>query len=289
MQISKLSSNDTQFPDTLRELEICPIGVPENIYHYGKLPDPDEVVIAIVGTRSMTQYGKNITYQLASTLAKAGVTIVSGLARGIDGIAHRAALDAGGRTIAVLGSSLDKENIYPIEHQAMAREILATGGALISEYAPGTPTQKWFFPERNRIIAALSRIVIVTESGPKGGALITAARAKELGRTVMAVPGNISSKYSSGPHQLIQAGAIPVFSIADIFNDLGYHVRQAIPVPAQSPDEAKLMKLIGNGQQTSDELIEASGFTAAQFANIISLMEITGKVRNMGAGNWVVR
>ncbi|MDF2461461.1 MAG: hypothetical protein K0S68_864 [Candidatus Saccharibacteria bacterium] len=247
----------------------------------------DDVLVAIVGTRKMTPYGEQVTYRLASELAKAGVTIVSGLATGIDGVAHRAALDAGGRTIAVLGNPLDR--IYPSQHRELAREILASGGALISELAVGEQVQRWHFPLRNRLIVALSRLVIVTESGSTGGSLITAHLARDLGRGIMAVPGNITSQSSAGTNQLIHAGATPIFSVTDVWNELGYHVESARPVPAKSREEALLMDLIKQGEATNEQLIAASGMSAAEVANHISLMEITGKIRNLGAGTWVLR
>ncbi len=244
-------------------------------------------MVAIVGSRRPTAYGEKVTYQIASELARAGAVIVSGLAIGVDSIAHRAALDAGGKTVAVLAHGLDR--IYPTQHRGLAKEILATGGALVSEYDLGVPSLPHQFVERNRIIAALSAATIVTEAAGKSGALITANHAALLGHTVMAVPGNITSKYSAGPNNLLRTGAIPVTSTADVIVALGFHAREAVPVSAQSPDEALIVRLLGEGASTSEELIERSQLGAAQFANIISLMEITGKVRNLGAGNWVIR
>jgi DNA processing protein len=284
MQICKISSQDPAFPARLSDLAEK---TPESIYTLGELPTDSDLLVAIVGTRKMTPYGEQVTYRLASELAKAGVVIVSGLATGIDGVAHRAALDAGGRTIAVLGNPLDR--IYPSQHRELAREILASGGALISELAVGERVQRWHFPLRNRLIVALSRLVIVTESGSAGGSLITAHLARDLGRGVMAVPGNITSQSSAGTNQLIHTGATPVFSITDVFQELGYNLPAAKPVPAQSRSEAVLMELIAQGQATNEQLIAASGLSAAEVANHVSLMEITGKIRNLGAGTWVLR
>jgi DNA processing protein len=284
MQISEYSFQDSQFPDKLRRLETR---TPKQIYVLGELPKPDDKVVAIVGTRSVTPYGKKVTYQLARDLAKAGVVIVSGLARGADGVAHQAALDAGGRTIAVMGTPLDR--IYPSEHRGMAMKILETGGALISEYAIGTGVARGMFAARDRIIAGMSDALIVTESASKGGALISARDALNLGLTVMAVPGNITSEKSGGTNKLIREGAILVRSGVDVIEDLGFLTEATKAVPAQSPDEALVIKLIEEGHATGEAIIEASGLTPARFANIITLMEITGKVRNLGAGNWVVR
>lgn len=281
MQISNISHNSSAFPDNLRSVE----PIVKSINVLGTLPKG--TLVAVVGSRRPTAYGEQITYQIVSELARAGVVIVSGLALGIDGIAHRAALDAGGTTVAVLAHGLDQ--IYPAQHRGLAKEILASGGALVSEYDVGTEPFKGNFVERNRIIAGLCEATLVTEAAEKSGSLITAHRALKFGRTVMAVPGNITSVYSAGPNNLIRNGATPITSAADAIITLGFLAREAVPVPAQSADEALLIKLLNAGASSSEQLIEQSRLSAAQFANIISLMEITGKVRNLGAGTWVVR
>ena len=281
MQISNFSSKSSKFPDSLRNVD----PFVESINVLGTLPKG--TYVAVVGSRRPTAYGKQITYQITHELAKAGVVIVSGLALGIDGIAHRAALDAGGQTVAVLAHGLDQ--IYPASHRGLAKEILASGGALVSEYNVGTEAFPSNFVERNRIIAGLCEATIVTEAAEKSGSLITAHRALKFNRTVMAVPGNITSVYSAGPNNIIRGGAIPITSATDAIVALGFHAREAVPVSAQSPDEALVIKLLNEGLSSSESLIEKSKLTAAQFANIISLMEITGKVRNLGAGNWVIR
>jgi len=210
------------------------------------------------------------------------------VAIGIDGIAHRAALDAGGKTVAVLAHGLDR--IYPARHRGLAKEILATGGALVSEYDVGTESLPHRFVERNRIIAAISEATIVIESAVEGGSLITAKEAHNIGRRVMAVPGSIHSAYSVGPNNLIRTGsAMAITSASDVITELGFLAREAVPVPARSREEAQILQLLDSGTSTSEDLITQSQLTAAQFANIISLMEITGKVRNLGAGNWVIR
>jgi DNA processing protein len=244
-------------------------------------------MVAVVGTRKASDYGLKATYQITSGLAKSGAIIVSGLALGIDAMAHRAALDAGGKTVAVLACGLDE--VYPTSNRALAEEILESGGALVSEYEPGTPPLKHHFPERNRIIAGLSMGVLVTESPLGGGAMITVARASDAGRILMAVPGNITSPNAAGPNSVLVKGGVPVTSYTDAVVALGFHAHEEVPVPARSPQEAMLLSLISKTGTTADELLEASGLSAAEFANIISLMEITGKVRNLGAGLWVVK
>jgi DNA processing protein len=284
MQIYEFSPEHPSYPSALKEITVRPL---ERIFALGALPTDNDVCVAIVGTRRMSTYGEQVTYRLAYDLARAGVTIVSGLALGVDSVAHRAALDAGGRTIAVLGGSLD--HIYPSNHRGLAIAILETGGALLSEYPPGTPTQRWFFAERNRIIAALSQVVIITESAAKGGSLLTAHYATQMGTTVMAVPGDITAERSAGTNMLIRSGAVAALSVTDVFTELGYQAPEAMPVKADSPEEEQLMALIAAGNTTHDALIEASGLSAAQVANHISLMEITGKVRNVGGGTWMIR
>jgi DNA processing protein len=282
MQISKITSDESAYPDLLRELK----DHPKQLYVLGSLPK--DSMVAIVGTRNCTPYGEHITYQLAKELALAGAIIVSGLARGLDTIAHRAAIDAGGKTVAVLGTSL--HTIYPAQNRSLAKEILATGGALVSEYGETDETKKWFFAERDRIIAGLSLGVIVTEAGDSSGALITARDAEQLSRVVMAVPGNITSRSSAGTNHLIRTkNAQMIMSPSDAIVALGFHAREAVPVRAKSREEALLLELLDTGINTSENLIQRSGLSAAQFANIISLMEITGKVRNLGAGQWVAR
>lgn len=283
MQISKISFESSAYPDSLRALD----KPPKSINVIGNLPKTEDTLVAIVGSRRSTKYGEQVTYQLAAELAKAGVVIVSGLARGIDGMAHRGAVEAGGRTIGVLGHGLG--HFYPEENRSLARQIVATGGAVITEYDHDIPPARFTFPERNRIIAALSKIIIVPEAAAKSASMITVERGLELGRTIMAIPGNITSALSAGPNNLLYKGAKPVRSYTDVFEELGYHAPEAVPVSAQSPEEAKIIELIGSGQATNDQLIAASGLAPARFANIISLMEITGKVRNLGAGQWVVR
>lgn len=283
MQSSKLFYANSQYPQLLREstsppamLNIC--GVLRDI-----------PLIAIVGSRRLTEYGKQVTYQLASELAAAGLGIVSGLAIGADGVAHTATLEAGGYTIAVLGSGL--QDIYPPRHRGLGRQIIAGGGALITEYELGMPALKQNFPARNRIIAGLAIATIVTEADVKSGSLITANRALNCGRLVMAVPGNINSPMSAGPNNLIRSGAIPITSAVDVLDQLNIK-SEAISSPtpaAANAQEELIFTLLNQGVTTSQQLIEQTQLSAAEFARAISLMEITGKVRNLGAGTWVKR
>jgi DNA processing protein len=257
------------------------------LYAQGSLPQSESVCVAIVGSRRPTDYGKQVTYRLASELAAGGIGIVSGLAIGIDAVAHEATLAAGGYTLAVLGSGLN--NWYPQRNQQLASRILKGGGAIVSEYEPDMPALPHHFPARNRIIAGLSQAVIVTEAATGSGSLITASLALEENRQVMAVPGNITSQFAIGPNTLIKKGAVPITCAQDVLDAL--NLKSALPTqPPPSPqnhDEATIVDLIEQGVGTSQDLIERSGMAAAEFARVISLMEITGKVRNLGAGTWV--
>jgi DNA processing protein len=277
MQISNYSSKDSHYPDLLREIA----NPPQQLFVRGELPTGPYV--GIVGTRKISDYGKQITYKLAYELAQAGVVIVSGLAFGVDAVAHQAAIDADGKTVAVLAGGLDR--IYPSSHTKLGAEV-EKHGALISEYPTGTESLKYRFVERNRIVAGLSQAIIVTDSPASGGSLITANFALNENRLVMAVPGNITNINSAGPNNLIKTGAIPITSSSDVLTMLNLEQVSQQPVKAESKEEALILELIDRGHNSSDSLIRESELTASQFANIISLMEITGKVRNLGAGQW---
>ena len=204
-----LTWEEDAYPRRLKEID----QPPPVLYLRGDLLPADEWAVAIVGTRRITAYGRQVTEEVATTLARSGVTVVSGLARGVDSVAHKAALDAGGRTIAVLGSGVDV--IYPSEHRSLAERMIASG-AILSDYPVGTAPDGVNFPPRNRIISGLSLAVIVVEAGQKSGALITAEFAAEQGRDVFAVPGNINAPQSAGCNALIQQGARPLLQARDV-------------------------------------------------------------------------
>ena len=259
---------------------------PKSLYAIGEIPDLP--MIAIVGTRKPTDYGRQISYQLSSQLAKAGFCVVSGMALGVDAIVHKAAIEAGGKTIAVLGSGLDKP--YPISNHGIYKEIASGAGAVISEYPLGTQAYKQNFPARNRIIAGLSLATIVTEADAKSGSLITANFALQANRTVMAVPGNISSPRSAGPNNLIKNGAQLITNIADVLAILGLQLPSMVTAKprADSREEARIMEQLADRSLTTEQLIELTEIDAINIASIISLMEITGKIRNLGAGSWIL-
>ena len=228
-----VTQEDEQFPALLREIYDPPL----LLYIRGELPH-DVPCVAIVGSRKATQYGKTATNLLVRPLASRGLTIVSGLAYGIDAEAHRATLAVHGKTIAVLGSGSDDAALYPRAHRQLAADIVASGGAVITEYPPGTRPQGYFFPQRNRIIAGLSRALVVVEADEKSGALITARLALDQNREVFAVPGPITSDLSRGTNGLLRDGAAPARSADDIWAAL--ELQDALPAAAPSSTHQQL-------------------------------------------------
>jgi DNA processing protein len=290
--LKALCWNDADYPRRLREID----NPPPVIFFRGALTEADDWAVAIVGTRRATPYGKEAARELAGALASAGVTIVSGFARGIDAIAHVAALEAGGRTIAVLGSGLDK--LYPPEHAALAEKILAneTGGALVSDYPLGTPPDAANFPPRNRIISGLSLGTIVVEAGADSGALITAEFAMEQGREVFAVPGNIFNRSSKGPNRLIQQGAKIVLSAEDVLEELN------LKMAAQHAEARAQLSLFDGADETekrllthlsaeplhADELSVLTSLPIATVSSALAMMELKGMARQVGGMLYVV-
>jgi DNA processing protein len=231
-----------------------------------------EPAVAIVGARSCSSYGARVARELARELARAGLVVVSGLARGIDGEAHRGTLDGGGRTVAVLGCGIDRD--YPRSHSELARRILERG-AVVSEYQPGVEPAPWRFPARNRIIAGLCVATVVVEARERSGALITADFALELGREVFAVPGEITSGLSAGTNDLLRQGAAPLLSSGDVLGALGLDpaVRQ---LPPLSPAASQVLRLLADGARDADDLARATGRTTAELAAVLVELELAG-------------
>lgn len=262
--------------------------VPKKLYYIGKIPDPEMPAITIVGTRKPTRYGQEVTYRFAFELAQKGVLIISGLALGTDAIAHKATLEAGGTTVAVMAGGLD--HIHPYRHQALAKSIIDGGGALITEYPAGTPSLRHHFIARNRIAAALGEGVLITEATSKSGTLHTANFALEMGRTVMAVPGAITNPMTSGTNGLIKTGATPVTNTDDILFALGYQrpAQQTRLIIAESTEESAILELLKSGVQDGEELLIKSRLQPAVFNQTLTLMEINAKVRALGANKWML-
>jgi DNA processing protein len=288
--IKILARSDTQYPKPLAEI----YDPPNMLFYQGDLRDSDQVAIAIVGTRHASNYGTTVATQLATGLAMAGFTIVSGLARGIDAAAHRGALSAGGRTIAVLGGGLLK--MYPPEHAQLAAEIAASG-AVLSESLPNQAPKSGSFPRRNRIVTGLSLGVIVIEAGDRSGALISARMAAEQGREVFAVPGRIDNRMSRGCHKLIRDGAKLVESIDDVLEELGplatpakVNTETSIRHPAEmklSEQETKILQTIGTETTDFDSIVQATGLPAARVLATISVLEVRRLVRRVSGTSFV--
>jgi len=262
---------------------------PKRLWYIGSLPKNRVPTVAIVGTRKITDYGREIAHHLAYELAKRGVIIVSGLALGIDAVAHRAALAAGGKTIAIMAGGLD--SIHPKSHRQLALDIIINGGALISEYPTGQPSYQSNFVARNRIVSGLSDGLIVVEASTRSGTMHTASFALEQGRAVMAVPGNITSPVSEGCNNLIKTGAQPITSVNDVFEELGIikeDKQTALPL-GDSPQEQTLLRLLAAGMRDGDELQKTSGIAPVQYAQTMTMLEISGKIRALGANQWGIK
>ncbi|HCU57503.1 MAG TPA: DNA-protecting protein DprA [Anaerolineaceae bacterium] len=277
--ISVLTLSEPEYPRLLREIA----QPPPVLYIRGSLTPEDDFSIAMVGTRKVTPYGQQITRDTSTFLAGHGLTIVSGLARGVDALAHQHALKAGGRTIAVLGSGVDV--IYPPEHRKLA-EAMIENGAIISDYPLGTKPEGVNFPPRNRIISGLSLATIVIEAGDRSGALITADFAVEQGRDVFAVPGNVLSPMSQGTNRLIQNGAYAMISPQDVLDALGLEqvsdfqaARQTLPADTT---EAKILQVLDYEPIHVDEICHAAGMAVETVTAALTMMELKGMVQHVG-------
>jgi len=282
--IRVLTWADEDYPRRLQEID----QPPPVLYVRGQLLPEDAFAVAIVGTRRITPYGRQITDELASHLAAQGITIVSGLARGVDAAAHSAAIRAGGRTIAVLGSGVDR--VYPPEHRALAEKIQQQG-ALVSDYPVGAAPDAANFPPRNRIISGLSLAVIVVEAGETSGALITAGFAAEQGREVFAVPGSVLAPQSKGTNRLIQTGAQPLLSAQDVLQALdltqaGQKASARRVLPTDST-ERQLLEILGEQALHVDEIRGRSDLPIEKVSAALVLMELKGLVRQVGGMNYV--
>lgn len=282
--ITVLTWLDETYPRLLLEID----HPPPVLYLRGDFRPEDDPAVSIVGTRRMTEYGKQVATELSQTLAQNGITIVSGLARGIDAAAHRTALECQGRTLAVFGCGIDI--VYPPEHRKLAEEISASG-ALISDYPPGTRPEASNFPARNRIISGVSRAVVVIEAGSRSGALITANFAAEQGRDVFAVPGYIYSPASKGTNNLIQQGAIPMLDPQDVLEILNLdmidqHRAARVELPADAT-EAKLMELLGREPLHVDEISSEINLPIENVTASLVVMELKGMIRQVGSMHYV--
>lgn len=285
MKINEISPRGNKFLQILENIA----KPPESLHYIGKLPDTRRPSVTIVGTRKPTAYGKEITTRFAGELARKGIVIVSGLALGVDGLAHRAALDAGGTTIAVLGNGLP--GIYPATHKTLAAEIVDKGGAILSEYELDEQARSHYFLERNRIVSGLADAIIITEAAAKSGTLNTAAHALEQGKEVFVVPGNITSPMSLGCNQLIKQGALPLTSSDDVLAVIAPDLlspQTRLPL-GSTPLETKVIQLIADGVRDGDELQQKAGSSATELSTTLTMLEINGAIRNLGANQWTLR
>lgn len=280
---------------------LCHIAVvPKMLYFYGKMPEKRLKSVAIVGTRKPTAYGREIAYDLAYKAAEKGAVVVSGLAFGIDSVAHRAALDAGGITVAVLGTAIDQ--IYPAAHRGLAEEIIEKGGVVLSEVAPGVRFRwqneaKKCFLERNRLIAGLSDVVVIPEAAERSGSLNTAMHALDQGREIFAVPGDIARPMSRGCNRLIaKGGAMPYLGPEDVLGALfpasrGRKGCRAVQMALMGDNEAEtaILGLIAGGMVDGEEILTASGLAVSEFGQQMTLLEVKGRVRALGANRWALK
>jgi DNA processing protein len=284
-KVKVLICEDPSYPARLKEI----YDYPPVLYVRGDLPSQDEPCLAVVGTRRPTIYGRQVAEEIVADLAQSKITIVSGLARGIDSVVHRTALDAGGKTIAVFASGLDI--VYPAENAKLAQAIIEHG-ALISEYPLGVNPKAENFPLRNRIMSGLSLGVLVVEAGERSGALITAFQALEQNREVFAIPGSILSPASKGTNRLIQEGAKLVCNCADILEELNLTITtQQLEIKEFSPAneaESLMLKQLTSEPAHIDEICRRSGLTMPEVSSTLAMMELKGIAKQVGNMNYVL-
>lgn len=297
MKINHILPQENEFTEVLTDIAVKP----KMLYFYGKMPKnvvlpakkgckkPPErpKCVAIVGARKCSAYGLEVAYKAAYELAKRGAVVISGMALGIDGEAHRGALAAGGVTVAVLGTAIDK--IYPAAHYGLFKEIIKSG-TVISEYSSGTPMYAWRFLERNRLIAGLADAVLIVEAGERSGSLNTATHALEQGKDLFVVPGDITRPLSRGCNRLLKQGAYPYTAPEDILQTLFPVLPEGLSVNLQgdNDDETAVLLLINSGERDGEAIAATLKWEPAQFNQIITMLEIKGRVRALGANQWAL-
>lgn len=289
MEINRIRPDEHIFTQRLASIA----NPPKSLCFMGTLPTNGAPVVAIVGSRKPSAYGREVTEQLAGDLTKAGCIIVSGLALGIDGIAQRAALEAGGTVIGVIPNELP--DISPQTNYKLAMNIIENGGAILSEWKKGDGkiVNRWSFLERNRLVSGLADAVIITEAAERSGTLNTAAHALSQGRDVFAVPGNITSPLSAGCNALLKQGAYPATEAKDILQiiapeQLKKTDQSQLPL-GSSPEETIIINLIASGVRSGDQLQQQSGLSASNFSTALTMLEINGVIKPLGANNWMLK
>ena len=292
MKINKISPTTSVFTERLSLID----DAPERLYYVGTLPETPIPVVAIVGTRKPTKYGTEVTQRVAYDLAKKGVVIVSGLALGVDALAHRAALEAGGVTVGVVINELP--DISPRTNVPLAKQMIARGGAVMSEWGAGDGAffTKASFLRRNRLVSGLSDAIIITEAAAQSGTLNTAAHALAQGREVFVVPGNITSPLSEGCNNLLKQGATPITEARDVLDAIAPHLLPSHKNGAQTnllfgdtPAETTILQLIATGVRDGEQLQQQSRLSAADFSTALTMLEINGLVKALGANQWTIR
>lgn len=289
MEIKRILPDEHIFTQRLAHIA----NPPKSLCYMGKLPEANAPVVSIVGSRKPSAYGKEVTERLAAELASAGCIVVSGLALGVDGIAQKAALEAGGTVVAVVPNELP--DISPRTNYKLAMDIIKKGGAVISEWMKGDNkiVNRWSFLERNRLVSGLADGIIITEAAERSGTLNTASHALNQGRDLFVVPGNITSPLSAGCNNLLKQGAYLVTDANDILNIIAPEKLQNSSNPetplSSTPEEAIIIKLISSGIRDGDELQQNSGLSASDFATALTMLEINDVIKPLGANNWTLR
>jgi len=285
MKINAISPDKNDFTKVLVHIAKAP----KKLHYIGKLPESRIPTVAIVGTRRPSSYGKEVTYRLSYDLASRNVAVVSGLALGVDAVAHKAALEAGGVTVAVLGNPLP--NISPTSNRALGESIIQHGGAILSEYEEGSGVFPSNFLERNRIVAGLADAIIITEATTRSGTLNTAARALEQGKELFVVPGPITSPLSAGCNALLKQGARIVTSYEDVLEIIAPELlssQTTMPL-GQNELETAILQAISSGVRDGEEILKITGADPTEFATALTMLELAGSIRALGANQWTIR
>lgn len=289
MKINQINPSTSIYANKTFEIS----DAPEKLFYMGSIPSEQVKTVAIVGTRKPTRYGTEVTERLAFDLAKYGVIIISGLALGVDSIAHKATLDAGGITLAVVVNELP--DISPRTNTSLARRIIDNGGAVISEFGPGNSgfVNKYSFIRRNRIVSGLSDAIIITEAASKSGTLNTASHALAQGKEVFVVPGNITSPLSEGCNNLLRQGATPITCARDVMEVIAPQLlvdnRQALLALGDTPAENSILKLLASGIRDGEQLQTGSELSVTDFSTAMTMLEINGLIKPLGANQWTIR
>lgn len=285
MKINTISPDEAEYTQILTTIAKSP----KKLHYIGTLPATRTLSVAIVGTRRPSAYGREVTHRLAYDLASRGVTIVSGLALGVDAIAHAAAIEAGGTTVAVLGNGLP--HVQPTSNRALGESIVTHNGAIISEYPDGEDARPYYFLERNRLVSGLADAIIITEATSRSGTLNTAAHALEQGKEIFVVPGNITSPLSQGCNALLKQGARVVTQYQDVLDVIAPAMQtDQISLPlGQNELEAMIIKTIAGGERDGEALLKTTGATTTEFNTALTMMELSGSIKSLGGNRWTLR